>query len=72
MTMKDSAAYVRINQNNLGASFLSSMVALLETQKVIFRVTSDNWKVKQSTTSVQKLSKIQKEAFSEYTFKKVS
>lgn len=61
-----------LTKNNLGASFSSSMVALLETQKVIFRVTSDNWKVKQSTTSVQKLSKIQKEAFSEYTFKKVS
>ena len=49
------------------------MLALLEVQMFAFRATIPNgWEVKQSSTSVQKLSKIQKEAFSEYTVREES
>lgn len=49
------------------------MLPLLEAQMVAFRATiPDDWKVRLSSTSVQKLSKIQKEAFSEYTFREES
>ena len=43
------------------------MLPLLEAQMVAFRATiPDDWKVRQSSIPVQKLSKIQKEAFSDF------
>lgn len=49
------------------------MLALLEVLMFAFRATiPDGWEGKQSSTSVQKLSKIQKEAFSEYIFREES
>lgn len=72
-TVKDSVCCIWIDQSNLDPWFLSSMLALLEVQMFAFRATIPNgWEVKQSSTSVQKLSKIQKEAFSEYTFREES